>query len=87
MSALVRQFGLSVRHWRESRAWTQEQLAARAGLNRTFVGEIERGACIASILTAEKLAQALDVPLALLLTPEQQHGYESLANDSGEPAP
>jgi len=67
MSSLVRNFGAAVRELREARAWSQEQLAEHAGLNRSYVGEIERGGAIASIVTVDKLAGALGVPIASLL--------------------
>lgn len=67
MSTLVRTFGAAVRELREARAWSQEQLAEHAGLNRSYVGEIERGSAIASIVTVDKLARALDVPISGLL--------------------
>ena len=66
MSALVRHFGLTIRRFREAQAWSQEQLAEHAGLNRSYIGEIERGAAIASIVTADKLARAFRVPIASL---------------------
>jgi XRE family transcriptional regulator, regulator of sulfur utilization len=69
MSTLVRHFGATVRELRESHGWTQEELAGHAGLNRSYVGEIERGACIVSIVTVDKLAQAFHVPMARLLPP------------------
>ena len=68
MSTLVRHFGATVRELRETQGWTQEQLAEHAGLNRSYVGEIERGTCIASIVTVDKLAQAFAVPMARLLS-------------------
>lgn len=67
MNAIVQDFGVAVRRLRESRAWSQERLAEHAGLNRTYVGEIERGTVIASIVTVEKIAQALDMSAADLL--------------------
>lgn len=67
MSTIVRNFGAAVRELREARTWSQEQLAEHAGLNRSYVGEIERGSAIASIVTVDKLARALDVPIASLL--------------------
>ena len=45
----------------------QEQLAEHAGLNRSYVGEIERGEAIASIVTADKIARAFDVSISTLL--------------------
>ncbi|WP_323117896.1 helix-turn-helix domain-containing protein [Burkholderia alba] len=67
MTALVRRFGAVIRQLREAHAWSQEQLAEHAGLNRSYVGELERGTAIASIVTADKLARAFDVPIAHLL--------------------
>jgi XRE family transcriptional regulator, regulator of sulfur utilization len=67
VSALVQDFGATVRRLREAHAWSQERLAEHAGLNRTYVGEIERGTVIASIVTVEKLALAFGVGVAELL--------------------
>lgn len=69
MSGLVREFGATVRRLREARGWSQEQLAEYAGLNRSYVGEVERGSAIASIVTVDKLARAFQVPIEHLLTP------------------
>ncbi|MEM5404723.1 helix-turn-helix domain-containing protein [Paraburkholderia sp. EG287A] len=70
MSAIVHDFGATVRRLREAQAWSQERLAEHAGLNRTYVGEIERGTAIASIVTVEKLALAFGVGIAELLAGE-----------------
>lgn len=64
---LVREFGAAVRRLRETAGWSQEQLAEHAGLNRSYVGEIERGSAIASIVTLDKLARAFGVPVERLL--------------------
>jgi transcriptional regulator with XRE-family HTH domain len=61
-------FGGVVRELRDSRGWSQETLAGRAGLNRSYMGEIERSTAVPSILTAEKLAHALGVALSELLS-------------------
>jgi transcriptional regulator with XRE-family HTH domain len=84
MSTLVRHFGATVRELRESRGWTQEQLAEHAGLNRSYVGEIERGSCNASIVTVDNLAHALRVPMARLLSPSQRDESEPLTDAAGE---
>lgn len=65
--ALGSRFGRAVRRRREDRGWSQEQLANRAELNRSYMGEIERGAVMPSLATAAKLALALDLPLAELI--------------------
>ena len=61
MSTLVQGFGIAVRQSREARGWSQERLAEHSDLNRSYVGEIERGSVIASLATVEKLASALEV--------------------------
>ena len=61
MSTLVKGFGIAVRQSREAQGWSQERLAEHSDLNRSYVGEIERGSVIASLATVEKLAGALGV--------------------------
>lgn len=63
---LQRQFGASVRAWRRRLGISQEELAGRAGLHRTYVCDIERGARNVSLKSVEKLAKALDVSVARL---------------------
>ena len=54
------------------RGWSQEHLAEVAGLHRTYVSIIERGQCSVSIDNLDKLARALEVPLASLLAERMQ---------------
>jgi len=61
-------FGNVVRRLREQRGWSQERLASRAELNRSYMGEIERATAMPSLATAAKLARALDVPLSSLIS-------------------
>ena len=61
MSTLVQGFGIAVRQSREAQGWSQARLAEHSDLNRSYVGEIERGSVIASLATVEKLAGALGV--------------------------
>ena len=68
MSELVDQFARVLRQSREERGWSQEQLAERADLNRSYLGEIERGHAIPSLLTIGKLAAALELDLSALIT-------------------
>ncbi|MBJ7309786.1 helix-turn-helix domain-containing protein [Rugamonas sp. CCM 8940] len=65
---LVQSFGIGVRQLREAQGWSQERLAENSNLNRSYVGEIERGRAIASLLTVEKLAAALQLTPSALLT-------------------
>lgn len=67
MNQIVNSFGTTVRQLREARAWSQERLAERADLNRSYIGELERGQAIPSLLTINKLSLALGVSLSNLL--------------------
>jgi ribosome-binding protein aMBF1 (putative translation factor) len=63
----VGNFGAAVRQCREERGWSQEQLSEHSSLNRSYVGEIERGRVVASIVTLRKLAEAMRLTTAGLL--------------------
>ena len=62
--ALAEEFGALVRRLRLARAYSQEGLAEAAGLERAYVGMIERGETNVSVRTAFRLARALDLTLA-----------------------
>ena len=53
------QFGANVRSRRETLGMSQEALAARAGLHRTYVGSVERGERNVSLMNILRLASAL----------------------------
>lgn len=74
MKAVGERFGRVVRQSREARGWSQEGLAGRAELNRSYLGEIERGAAMPSLATAAKLALALETSLSSLITRLEQTG-------------
>ncbi len=67
MNQIVSSFGTTVRQLRESQGWSQEVLAERADLNRSYIGELERGQAIPSLLTLKKISNALGVSLSNLL--------------------
>jgi transcriptional regulator with XRE-family HTH domain len=46
---------------------SQEDLAAKAGVDRTYMSGVERGVRNPSLRTAERVADALGVPLHQLL--------------------
>ena len=82
-SALVQGFGLGVRRLREARGWSQERLAENSDLNRSYVGEIERGSVIASLATVEKLAIALKLTPSALLTHGEAAGSRTWVEAAG----
>lgn len=59
--------GRNVRHFRQERGLTQEQLAFEARLDLTYVGGIERGRRNPSLLVMARLADALGVGPADLI--------------------
>ena len=67
MSLAIDQFSVVLRQLREERGWSQEQLAERADLNRSYLGEVERGRAIPSLITVSKLAEALEMQLSTLI--------------------
>jgi transcriptional regulator with XRE-family HTH domain len=64
---LCKQFGGTLRLAREENGWSQEVLADKAGLNRSYLGEIERGSAMPSLATVAKLADALGINLSALI--------------------
>ena len=65
---LQRQFGSTLRAERVARQLTQQELAFEAGLSLTYIGEIERGQRMVSLDTLRRLAWALQMTGAELLT-------------------
>lgn len=59
---IKRAFGCKVRLEREVRGLSQEGLALVCGLDRTYIGGVERGERNISIINIHKIAAALDLP-------------------------
>ncbi|MDE7389253.1 MAG: helix-turn-helix transcriptional regulator [Muribaculaceae bacterium] len=66
-------FGRNVQLARQALGISQEDLAFRAGIHRTYVGMVERAERSISLQNAKKIADALNVKLDTLLN----HGEES----------
>ena len=56
-----------LRALRHERGWTQTELAARAGVHRSFIAKLEAGQQDPALTTLEKLAKALRVKPTRLL--------------------
>lgn len=65
--SLLLKFGAKVREERKRLGLSQEDLAERAGLHRTYIGMIERAEKNITLLNIEKLANALEVQLQVLM--------------------
>ncbi len=64
--AVKLRLGNRVRELRQRKDWTQERLAAEAGLHRNYLGGIERGERNPTVTNVAKIAQALGMPIAAL---------------------
>ena len=60
----------NLRRLRAERGLSQEELAHRAGVNRNYVGMIEREENAATVDMMEQLAAALDVDATDLIDPD-----------------
>jgi transcriptional regulator with XRE-family HTH domain len=56
------QFGRNLAYCRRRAKLSQEELAVRASLHRTAVGQLERGERVARVDTVVKLAGSLGIP-------------------------
>ena len=58
----------NLKHYRLAASMSQEELAHRADIDRTYVSSLERGRYSASVDMLESLSAALGIEAALLLT-------------------
>lgn len=90
--ALARRFGANLAAARERSGLSQEEVGFRAGLHRTEVSILERGARCPRLDTLVKLAAVLDSPLAgplldgIYWRPAIMHagGFDVTPADAGE---
>jgi transcriptional regulator with XRE-family HTH domain len=67
LSHVQTRFGRRLREVRQRKGLSQERLAERAGLHRTYVSGVERGERNISLLNIERLAVALGVAMSDLM--------------------
>ena len=60
--------GKRIANARRAAKLSQDRLAERAGLDRSFISRLERGKANATYLTLRKIASALSIELAVLVT-------------------
>lgn len=65
---LLKKFGKKVKEERLKRGLSQEELASKAGVHRTYIGMIERGEKNITLGNIKKIAIALDLLIDNLLT-------------------
>lgn len=64
---LLEKFGEKVREERLKRGLSQDELAAKAGVHRTYIGMIERGEKNITLINIKKVAKAFDLAIDKLL--------------------
>lgn len=60
-------FGAKLKQIRTAKKISQEELAFRSGLHRTYISSVERGERNISIINMKKIADALEVELKVLI--------------------
>jgi transcriptional regulator with XRE-family HTH domain len=68
----VSELGARVRELRHDRGMTLKGLGREAGLSHPFLSQLERGLARPSVLSVERIARALDVPVSTLWTTPRQ---------------
>lgn len=63
---LLRRFGQRVRDLRRSRGLSQENFAEQCGLDRTYIGGVERGERNISLKNIEQISAALYMSISRL---------------------
>ncbi len=64
---ILKRFSQNVKTLRLQKRWSQEELARRADLHRTYIGAIERHERNVSLVNVERIAKALKVNIKDLL--------------------
>jgi len=67
MSNIQVKFGQKIKEIRNQKGFSQEVLASKSGLHRTYISDIERGDRNVSIKNIEKIAKALGIKPSELL--------------------
>ncbi|MBI4020931.1 MAG: helix-turn-helix transcriptional regulator [Candidatus Aenigmarchaeota archaeon] len=70
--ALPRALGTVIRTRRQALGLSQEDLAERCGLHRTYVGSVERGERNLTLNNIARISEALSVPPSRLLAEAEQ---------------
>lgn len=71
MQELLAELGRHIRTARELRGLTQEKLAERAGINNSFLSQLERGFKAPSLKTLYAIATVLEVRMEQLFADEK----------------
>lgn len=79
--ALNKILGQNIRVYRAAKGLSQEDLAEKSGIKRTYIGSIERGEIDPRLKTVSKIAAGLEIDAFKLLVPASEQlaaGIESV---------
>ena len=62
-----KKYGLTLKTLRIEKGLSQEELAARVGLHRTYISQLERGIKSPSLRTMEKICGEIGISLTLFV--------------------
>ena len=71
-AGIVRIVAEAVKRARKSAGWSQEDLALEAGVDRTYISQVERGKRNVTIVVLSKIARALKTTPDRLLIPPRK---------------
>jgi len=72
VDTIQKQFGERIRELRLAKGFSQEELAFKSGVHRTYLGGIERGERNPALKNIAAIAKALDVTLPELFSCEEK---------------
>jgi transcriptional regulator with XRE-family HTH domain len=67
---ILKRVGSRLRQLRRERGYSQEEVALRAGLDRSYVSGLERGEFNVSVIALAKIARALGVKVGAIFDAE-----------------
>ncbi len=67
VAVIQQRLAANLRRLRHESGWSQEEFADRAGIHRTYVSDLERGARNPTLMVVDRLAKALEVSAGSLL--------------------
>ncbi|MEO0530840.1 MAG: helix-turn-helix transcriptional regulator [Planctomycetota bacterium] len=64
---ILTEVGRLIRKHRNAKGWSQEELADRAGVHRTFISSIERGVRNPTVTSLHRIASAMGLTVSELM--------------------
>ncbi len=65
-NSTIRKIQENIKKYRQEKNYTQSQLSEMSDISSDYLSEIERGKKIPSVKSLLKIAEALEIPIALL---------------------